>query len=102
LVRGAAERAKRNTDRLREFTDASLPLIQRELFARVPTYSEIEVLTLSFSLERMREWLGPDDPTARKLLSKESPSRSRPGSSQKPSWTMRMCASSCGWAAATR
>ena len=74
LVRGAAERAKRNTDRLREFTDASLPLIQRELFARVPTYSEIEVLTLSFSLERMREWLGPDDPTARKLLSKESPS----------------------------
>jgi Peptidase S46 len=73
LVRGADERAKRNTDRLREFTDASLPLIQRELFAHVPVYSEIEVLTLSFSLERMREWLGPDDPTTRRLLSKESP-----------------------------
>jgi Peptidase S46 len=73
LVRGADERAKRNTDRLREFTDASLPLIQRELYARVPVYPELEVITLSFSLERMREWLGPDNPLIRRLLSKESP-----------------------------
>jgi hypothetical protein len=73
LVRGADERAKRNTDRLREFTDAALPLIQRELYARVPVYPELEVLTLSFSLERMREWLGSDDPVVRRLLSKESP-----------------------------
>ena len=73
LVRGADERTKRNVDRLREFTEASLPLIQRELYARVPVYPELEVLTLSFSLERMREWLGPDDPVVRRLLSKESP-----------------------------
>ena len=73
LVRGADERTKRNTDRLREFTEASLPLMQRELFARVPVYPELEVLTLSFSLERMREWLGPDDSVVRKLLAKESP-----------------------------
>jgi hypothetical protein len=73
LVRGADERTKRNVDRLREFTDASLPLIQRELYARVPVYPELEVLTLSFSLERMREWLGPDHPVVRKLLPKESP-----------------------------
>ena len=73
LVRGSEERTKPNVDRLREFTDASLPLIQRELFASVPVYPELEVLTLSFSLERMREWLGPDDPVVRRLLSKESP-----------------------------
>jgi hypothetical protein len=73
LVRGADERTKRNIDRLREFTDASLPLIQRELYTRVPVYQELEVLTLSFSLERMREWLGPDHPVVRKLLSRESP-----------------------------
>jgi len=73
LVRGADERAKHNTDRLREFTEAALPVIQRELYARVPVYPELEVLTLSFSLERMREWLGPDDPVVRKLLSAESP-----------------------------
>jgi Peptidase S46 len=73
LLRGADERAKRNTDRLREFTDASLPVIQRELYARVPVYPELEVLTLSLSLERMREWLGPDHPVIRRLLAKESP-----------------------------
>ena len=73
LLRGADERTKRNADRLREFTDASLPFIQRELYARVPVYPELEVLTLSFSLERMREWLGPDHPVVRRLLSTESP-----------------------------
>ena len=73
LLRGADERGKRNTERLREFTEASLPLIQRELYAQIPVYPELEVLTLSFSLERMREWLGPDNPVVRKLLSKESP-----------------------------
>jgi hypothetical protein len=73
LLRAADERTKPNTARLREFTEASLPLMQREMYARVPVYPELEVLTLSFSLERMREWLGPDDPAVRKLLVKESP-----------------------------
>ncbi|MEP6546250.1 MAG: S46 family peptidase [Gammaproteobacteria bacterium] len=73
LVRGADERTKPNVDRLREFTDASVPAIQRELYAQIPVYAELEVLTLSQSLERMREWLGPDHPIVRRLLSKESP-----------------------------
>jgi nicotinamide mononucleotide adenylyltransferase len=73
LVRGAEERAKPNSERLREYTDAALPRIQQQLFAQVPVYTELEAMTLSFSLERMREWLGPDDPVVRKLLSRESP-----------------------------
>ncbi|MGO9931592.1 MAG: S46 family peptidase [Steroidobacteraceae bacterium] len=73
LVRGADERLKPNNDRLREFTEASIPMIERDLFARVPVYPEFEELTLSFSLERMREWLGPDHPVVRRLLTKESP-----------------------------
>src|SRR5271167_2388344 len=73
LVRGADERRKANNERLREFTEASVPSIERDLFARVPVYPEFEELTLSFSLERLREWLGPDHPVVRKLLSKESP-----------------------------
>jgi hypothetical protein len=73
LVRGATERAKRNTDRLREYTDAELPAIQRDLYARVPVYPELEQLTLSFSLERAREWLGPDYPLIRALFYKETP-----------------------------
>ena len=73
LVRGADERAKPNTERLREYTDAALPRIEQQLYARVPIYSEVEVLTMSFSLQRMREWLGPDHPVVRKLLLKDSP-----------------------------
>ena len=73
LLRAADERLKPNTDRLREFTDAALPRIEQQLAARVPIYPEVESLTLSFSLERIREWLGPDYPLVRRLLAKESP-----------------------------
>ena len=73
LLRGADERLKPNTDRLREFTDATLPRIEQQLYARVPIYAEVEAMTLSFSLQRMREWLGPDYPLVRSLLAKESP-----------------------------
>jgi hypothetical protein len=73
LLRGADERIKPNKDRLREFTDAELPRMQRDLYDRVPVYPEFEQLTLAFSLERMREWLGPDHPMVRRLMSRESP-----------------------------
>jgi hypothetical protein len=73
LLRASDERLKPNKDRLREFTDAELPHLQRDLYAQVPVYPEFEQLTLSFSLERMREWLGPDHPVVRRLMSKESP-----------------------------
>ncbi|HKZ74422.1 MAG TPA: S46 family peptidase, partial [Steroidobacteraceae bacterium] len=73
LVRGAAERDKTNTDRLREYTESALPRIEQQLAAATPVYPELEQLTLSFSLERMREWLGPDHPVIRRLLAKESP-----------------------------
>ncbi|MFZ1098635.1 MAG: S46 family peptidase [Steroidobacteraceae bacterium] len=73
LVRGAAERAKPNTKRLREYSDAALPRVEQRLLAPVPVYPALEKLTLSFSLERMREWLGPDAPVVRRLLSRDSP-----------------------------
>jgi len=73
LVRGAVERTKPSDDRLREFRETALPRVEQQLAAARPIYPELEQLTLSFSLERMREWLGPDDPTVRQLLAKESP-----------------------------
>jgi hypothetical protein len=73
LVRGAAERSKPNAERLREFTEGSLPRIEQQLGANVPIYPELEQLTLSMSLERMREWLGPDAPIVRRLLATETP-----------------------------
>ena len=73
LVRAAAERPKPNTARLVEYADAALPRVQQRLEAPVPVYPDLEKLTLSFSLERMREWLGPDAPIVRQLMASESP-----------------------------
>jgi Peptidase S46 len=73
LVRGAAERDKPPADRLREFRDTALRRIEQQLRANVPVYPELEQITLSFSLERMREFLGPDNPVIRAILSKDSP-----------------------------
>ncbi len=73
LLRGAAERPKPNTERLREYRDAALARIAQRLTAPVPVYPALDRLTLSFALERMREWLGPDDATVRALLAKDSP-----------------------------
>jgi V8-like Glu-specific endopeptidase len=73
LVRAAAEREKPNSERLREYTDGFLPRMEQQLGAAVPIYPELERLTLSFSLERMREWLGPDAPIVRRLLTDETP-----------------------------
>jgi peptidase S46-like protein len=73
LVRAAEERLKPNADRLHEFTETALPLLQRDLYASVPVYPEFEQLTLSNSLERMREWLGQDHPAVQRLMSRESP-----------------------------
>ena len=73
LVRAAAERTKPNGERLREYTDAALPRLEQQLAAPVPIYPELERISMTLGLERMREWLGPDDPVVRRLLAKESP-----------------------------
>ncbi len=73
LVRGAAERSKSNEQRLREYADSNLPKIASGLLATTPLYPEFEQVTLSFSLDKLREARGPDDTIVRKLLSTESP-----------------------------
>jgi hypothetical protein len=73
LVRGAAERAKPNEQRLREFVDTALPRLEQQLLADVPVYPERERLTFSFGVERMREYLGPDHPLVRNMLAELSP-----------------------------
>jgi hypothetical protein len=73
LVRAAAERGKPNEQRLPEYTEARLPALVQGLEAEAPNYPEFEIVRLSFGLERMREWLGPDDPVVREVFGKESP-----------------------------
>jgi hypothetical protein len=73
LVRAGAERAKSNEARLAEFTEARLPAVKQGLEAPIPVYPDFEILRLSFGLERMREWLGPDHPLVRQVFGNDSP-----------------------------
>jgi hypothetical protein len=73
LLRAADERAKPNGSRLRQYTDAALPQLRAQLQARTPIYPELEEVRLSFSLERMREYLGPDHPIIKAVLGTSSP-----------------------------
>jgi hypothetical protein len=73
LVRSAAERAKPNEQRLREYADSNLSKMSAGLLAAAPIYPEFETLTFAFSLDKMREILGPDDEIVRRVLGKESP-----------------------------
>lgn len=73
LVRGAVERSKPNGDRLPEYVDSKLPEIEQNLFSQAPIYPDLEQLKLTFSLTKLREWLGTDDPIVQQVLGKQSP-----------------------------
>jgi hypothetical protein len=73
IVRGTAEREKPNSERIRAYTDAALPALEQRLYAARPVNKEFETLQLTFSLEKMREWLGPDSQWVHTILGKESP-----------------------------
>ena len=75
LVRGADERVKPNGDRLPEFSSARLPLTERQVFSPAPIYPEFEKRKLEFSLTKLRETLGTDDPFVVQILGKESPAQ---------------------------
>jgi hypothetical protein len=73
LVRAADERTKPNAQRLPEFTDQALPRLQRVLLATSPRYPDLDEANLGFSLSKLRETLGTDDPLVKAFLGAESP-----------------------------
>ena len=73
LVRAAEERPKPNGERLKEYRESALPALTQKLFSAAPVYDEFEAFELTFSLTKMREELGADDPLVKKVLGKASP-----------------------------
>ncbi|MFN4295564.1 MAG: S46 family peptidase [Brevundimonas sp.] len=73
LVRAAQERGKPSGERLPEFADSRLPLVQQRLFADLPVYPALDEVQLSWWLSKTREILTVDDPRVRALLGDESP-----------------------------
>jgi len=72
LVRVAEERAKPNGERLREYADARLPLVQKTLLDPQPVETDLEQLKLEFWFTKLREELTADAPETKLFLGKES------------------------------
>jgi len=73
LVRAGEERAKPSAERLAEYSDAKLPLLQKEILDESPVYPALDQVYLEFWLSKTREYLTADDPAVKLLLGKESP-----------------------------
>jgi len=73
LVRAAAERAKPNSERLPEYADARLPLLEKNLLDVEPVDSALEQMKLQFWLTKLREILTVDSLETQIFLGKESP-----------------------------
>lgn len=73
LVRAAEEREKPSGERLPEYADTRLPLVEKKLTDAKPVDAELEEVYLAFWLSKTREYLTTDDPAVKALLGKESP-----------------------------
>src|SRR6185437_17155816 len=73
LVRAAAERQKPNGERLADFTDSRLPLVEKEVVDAKPVDLTLEQLELEFWLTKVREYLTADAPETKLMLGKDSP-----------------------------
>ncbi|MBE1160838.1 S46 family peptidase [Dyella acidiphila] len=73
LVRAAAERAKPDAERLPAYRDANLPAVQQQVESDVPVYPAYEQTLMAWSLGKLRQSLGADDPTVHEVLGKDSP-----------------------------
>ncbi|KFE71239.1 S46 family peptidase [Hyalangium minutum] len=73
LVRAADELPKPNAERLREYTEGQLPALRQQLLREAPIPQDLEVATLTFGLNRLRETLGADDSFVKAVLGRESP-----------------------------
>jgi hypothetical protein len=73
LVRMAAEDAKPNAERLREFGEAGRASLEMQLYSDAPIYSDLETVKLADSLGMMTEMLGADHEMVKKILNDRSP-----------------------------
>jgi hypothetical protein len=73
LVRAAAERAKPNGERLREYRESNLESLKLELFSEEPLYDDFEIVKLADGLTWLAEQLGYNDKLVRQVFQGKSP-----------------------------
>jgi hypothetical protein len=75
LVRAEVELGKDDATRLPEYTSARLPALRQQLATTSPVVIDEETALLSWSLHRLRNLKGMDDPVVAKLLGTTNPDR---------------------------
>ena len=73
LIRHAEESRKPNAERLSEYTDSAFPALKQRLLSPAPVYPDLDKATLTFTLTKLRENLGPDDAFVKKVFGSKSP-----------------------------
>ena len=73
LVRNAEESKKPAGERLPEYTEARKPVLVQQLTGAAPISKDLEKAMLGWSLARMRNLLGADDPFVREVLGNKAP-----------------------------
>jgi hypothetical protein len=73
LVRLPVEKAKPDSQRLPEYSEANLVTLPQRLLAPVPVYGGPEEIGLAYWAKKMREDLGTDDPFVKAVLGTKSP-----------------------------
>ncbi len=73
LIRAGEEGRLPSEQRLREYRESTMPSLTMRILSKRPIYTQVEELSLGYSLTKLRETLGPDHPLVRLILGKESP-----------------------------
>jgi hypothetical protein len=73
LLRAADETPKPEGERLEEFTQASRPSLELDLFSTEPIYKNLETLRMANALTFLCAKLGATDPTVQSILAGKSP-----------------------------
>jgi hypothetical protein len=73
LVRLADEKAKPNSQRLREYRDSNLPSLEQRLFSTAPIYKSLEVAKLTDSLAQVDVDISSDTEVGMKVLNFHPP-----------------------------
>lgn len=73
LVLLAAEDAKPDAERLREFRDSARASLEQSLFSPAPIYADLEQAKLTDEISRLIEYRGGDDELVRQVLNGKGP-----------------------------
>ena len=73
LLRAAEERAKPNSERLKEFQDAGKVSLELDLFSDEPIYRDMETERMASALTVLCGKLGADDPLVEKIMAGKAP-----------------------------